>query len=92
MCHHIVFTITFQSTNKTSIDPVYFFGEEGMKVTEEVARHYSIYKEAGKGVSSIKPQGKGQPRESDANWWYIYQAGHFFITLHVQFYSLSRSL
>ena len=92
MCHHIVFTITFQSTNKTSIDPVYISGEEGKKVTEEVARHYSIGKEAKKGVSSIKPQGKGQPRESDANWWYIYQAGHFFITLHVQFYSLSRSL
>ena len=92
MCRHIVFTITFQSTNKTSIDPVHIFGEEGMKLTEEVARHYSIGKEAKKGVSSIKPQGKGQPRESDANWWYIYQAGHFFITLHVQFYSLSRSL
>ena len=80
MCHHIVLTFTFQSTNKTSIDPVYTSGEEGKKVTEEVARHYSISKEAKKGVSSIKPQGKGQPRESDANWWYIYHAGHFHIT------------
>ena len=79
MCHHIVFDITFQSTNKTSIDPVYISGEEGKKVTEEVARHYSIGKEAKKGVSSIKPQGKGQPRESDANCCYIYHAGHFFI-------------
>ena len=57
MCHRIVFTITFQSTNKTSIHPVYISGEEGTKVTEEVARHYSIRKEAKKGVSSIKPQG-----------------------------------
>ena len=60
MCHHIVFTFTFQSTNKISIDPVYISGEEGKKVTKEIVRHYSIGKEAKKGVSSIKPQGKGQ--------------------------------
>ena len=61
MCHHIVFTFTFQSTNKTSIDPVYTSGEEGKKVIEEVARHYSIGKEAKKGFPQLSLKVKADP-------------------------------
>ena len=81
MCHHIVFTFTFQSTNKTSIDPVYISGEEGKKVTEEVARHYSIGKEAKKGFPQLSLKVKANPgKVTQTGDQYIYHAGHFLTT------------
>ena len=61
MCNHIVFTFTFRSTNKTSNDPVYISGEEGKKMTEEVARHYSIGREAKKGFPQLSLKVKADP-------------------------------